>query len=454
MALLKAEEMVAANHFQAKFIKKEATALQELNSEFQKRVSTRLRGLEMAVEFFKLARELFAQLDSSVVHNDEFQSLQKMGADLLAHIDLTRPQAEKQAAPSSKTSQRSLMTADSVKDILESLKSRTDHTAPSYEPTTDRVEEVRRWSIVQLEGVLDEINDSVRKTLHGEASPAPPPASETIKNKSKREAKEKPHPHLERQVAPMKFSLWDREGSVRQLRRKFEKIASDDKPRPKSEEQKLLDKLFTKGKAKDPIIAQAKLKETSTPQPVSKITTKPLATRDKTKSHRTLKSTPSVEQLHVERKVTKLKGMFESTIHESDDRLKSSEQSSGGEVEAHPTVNGGDVPVVEVLEVVPAMELPPLTEEVEDEAPQTEIPVENKAPQTEPVPPSLSETENPVIHSEVSVTSQSSAVGEEDSTAEPAGDAPNTDETDFSLRKKKKDKKESIPEKKRLKSLR
>lgn len=316
-------------------IQREAQALDALNTAFQEQVSVRHQGLTMSVEFFKLAKELSTLLDtvtsaarasstklSSVT--EKFQTLQMKGVELINHMKQARRDHETPTdSPNLRANHApSRSTEGSVRDTL----SKIHQTLEQYQKKAKQqgvMIPAHRGSIKDLEDVLVEIDTAVMRTLQGTASPAPPSAAETQKTREEQNTREEQKTAIarrnpnkaKRSFAPMQFSLWDREGSVRQLRRKFEKIASDEKPPAKSEEQKLMDRVF-----RDPFVAQARLKQTSSVQQVvtvNKQTTQQEHLVEDVKPHPIVRGRPSIEKLRIDRNVSKLRTMFDATQGDS-----------------------------------------------------------------------------------------------------------------------------------------
>ena len=326
-------------------VQEEARALDALNASFQEKVLMRLDGLTMSVDFYRQAQEMTILLNTvagalrtssakltSVT--EKFEALQMRGAELINHMKRARHDHD---IPGNSSSLRvNRVPLQSTEGCVKEILSKIQQTLEEYQEKAGKQGvrlEARRGSIKDLEDVLEDIDTSVQKTLRGTASPAPPSATESLKSREAVKTNIAKRSSYKRTVAPMKFSLWDRQGSVRQLRKKFEKIASDEKPSIKiSEEQKLLDRVF-----RDPFVAQAKLKQTSSVQPVIKVNVSDQAEPTK---HPILRGRPSIEKLHIDRNVTRLREKFNShqetpTIHEVP--VTSSEDTSA---DAPPLSNG------------------------------------------------------------------------------------------------------------------
>ena len=434
--------MVSAGHFQAATIEEEAQALDDLNSAFQQQVSARLQGLNMAVEFFRQAKKLSTRLrtatstSSAAFITDDYQTLQMTGAELIGHINLARQAHESPTVSPvrrvNKSPSRS--TVDSVKDTL----TRIQLDVEKYQKLTgkhgDHLEQ-RRGSIRDLEEVLLEIDTSVRKTLQGKASPAPPSASETKRKREAQTAAIAKRRWYQRPVAPIQFSLWDRQGSVRQLRKKFEMIAVEEKLPQKTEEQKLVDKVFSRREIREePIITQAKMKQASTVQQVNTITLGPSSKEEdksQSKSPRPiLRARRSIEMLRADKKVTQLKNKFDPGQR---DIIKHSPKSSA----------------------IP--EVPPLPEPSLTHSPEMLVAEDTGE---EPAPDAAQTSASPATESVLSAVAE---VTQDTETAEPppqevsadVEESQGVDETDFGfLKKGRKKQKEDTLEKKSFKSLR
>ena len=300
-------------------IQEEAQALDTLNASFQEQVSMRLDGLSMSVEFYRQAQELSILLNTvagslrtssarltSVI--EKFEALQMRGAELINHMK--RAKRDHDVPGNSSSLRVNRVPLQSTEGCVKEVLGKIQETLEQYQERAGKQGvqmEARRGSIKDLEDVLEDIDTSVQRTLQGTASPAPPSATESLKSRETVKTNIAKRSPFKRTLAPMQFSLWDRQGSVRQLRKKFENIAGDEKPPVKSEEQKLLDRVF-----RDPFVTQARLKQTSSVKPVIKVNISDQEVKFEPAKHPILRGRPSIEMLRVDKNVTRLKEKFDS----------------------------------------------------------------------------------------------------------------------------------------------